>query len=49
VHLRNNLTGLYTEPISLIIPGQQTTLAPVMADTDTSGRLRVTSFVRKRR
>jgi FtsP/CotA-like multicopper oxidase with cupredoxin domain len=45
VHLRNNLTGAYTEPISLIIPGQQTALAPVMADTDTSGRLRVTSFV----
>ena len=45
VHLRNNLTGPYTEPISLIIPGQQTALAPVKTDTDTSGRLRVTSFV----
>jgi FtsP/CotA-like multicopper oxidase with cupredoxin domain len=45
VHLRNNLTGPYTESISIIIPGQQTSLAPVMDDTDGSGRQRVTSFV----
>ena len=45
VHLRNSLTGPYTESISLIIPGQQASLAPVKSDTDGSGRQRVTSFV----
>lgn len=45
VHLRNNLTGPYTEPVSIIIPGQQAALAPVMTAPDGQGRQRVTSFV----
>jgi FtsP/CotA-like multicopper oxidase with cupredoxin domain len=45
VHLRNNLTGPYTESVSIIIPGQQSALAPVMTAPDGQGRQRVTSFV----
>jgi len=35
VHLRNNLTGLFVEPVSIIIPGQFTTQAPVWIDPST--------------
>ena len=55
LHVRNNLRGPYTEPVSLIIPGQVTPLNPVWFDpaagTVTSGarnandyRSRVRSF-----
>jgi FtsP/CotA-like multicopper oxidase with cupredoxin domain len=54
VHLRNNLTGLFVEPVSIVIPGQFTTQVPVWIDpatgtvTGTGSRpaLDVTSRVR---
>ena len=36
VTLKNNLTGLYTEPVSLMIPGQSTIMVPVKVN----GRVR---------
>ena len=29
INLKNNLTGLFIEPVSIIIPGQSTSMAPV--------------------
>ena len=43
VHLRNGLTGSYVEPVSLVIPGQRASMAPVKF-TDGEGRQRVRSF-----
>jgi len=43
INLRNNLTGLLTEPVSIVIPGQTATMAPVKF-TDGAGRQRVKSF-----
>lgn len=42
VHLMNSLA---TEPVSLIIPGLQSALAPVKGDPAGTGKQRVTSFV----
>ncbi|SNB47979.1 hypothetical protein [Geobacter sp. DSM 9736] len=43
VHLRNALTGPLVEPVSIVIPGQRATMAPVKF-TDGEGRQRVKSF-----
>jgi FtsP/CotA-like multicopper oxidase with cupredoxin domain len=50
IQVRNALTGVYTEPTSLIIPGQIATLTPTWSDGSTGARpagntaLRVRSF-----
>jgi len=33
IHLKNNLTGPFTEPVSIVIPGQITAMSPVWIDT----------------
>jgi FtsP/CotA-like multicopper oxidase with cupredoxin domain len=43
INLRNALTGPGAEPVSIVIPGQLTTMSPVKF-TDSSGRQRVRSF-----
>lgn len=43
INLRNNLTGPSAEPVSIVIPGQTATMAPVKF-TDGQGRQRVRSF-----
>jgi hypothetical protein len=44
IHLRNNLTGLYVEPVSIVIPGQNASILTPVKFTDASGRPRVRSF-----
>ncbi len=53
IHLKNNLAGAYTEPTSIIIPGQITTMHPVWIDnvgsivsTDSRNASDITSRVR---
>jgi FtsP/CotA-like multicopper oxidase with cupredoxin domain len=44
IHLRNNLGGVYTEPVSVVIPGQNSTVMAPVKFTDGAGRQRVKSF-----
>ncbi|TAN39649.1 MAG: hypothetical protein EPN25_10755 [Nitrospirae bacterium] len=47
VHLRNNLTGAYTEPVSIIIPGQKaSSYVPVWTDGSPGNRTNLTQRVR---
>ncbi|MEW6486252.1 MAG: multicopper oxidase domain-containing protein, partial [Pseudomonadota bacterium] len=46
IHLLNNLTGLYTEPVSLHIPGQIAVTAPTWNDGSTGNRTSLTQRVR---
>lgn len=50
IHLKNNLNGLYKEPVSIVIPGQITAMIPTWNDGTTGNRpagnttLKVRSF-----
>lgn len=44
INLRNNLTGLLVEPVSIVIPGQSAASMTPVKFTDGTGRARVKSF-----
>jgi hypothetical protein len=46
IHLKNNLTGAYTEPTSIVIPGQIATMVPTWTDGTTGNRTSLTQRVR---
>ncbi|MDQ7787408.1 MAG: carboxypeptidase regulatory-like domain-containing protein [Thermodesulfovibrionales bacterium] len=46
LHVQNNLTGLYTEPVSIHIPGQIAVMTPTWTDGSSGNRISVTQRVR---
>jgi FtsP/CotA-like multicopper oxidase with cupredoxin domain len=46
LHVQNNLTGLYTEPVSIHIPGQIAVMTPTWTDGSSGSRTAVTQRVR---
>jgi hypothetical protein len=46
IHLRNKLTGLYKEPVSIVIPGQIAAMTPTWTDNSTGNRTSLSQRVR---